>query len=375
MRAILAERILAKVMKWKPKDVAREMPDLLALASYKYDEYQQFSPGMKFIENFALWLNQFETDEERKNAYEFVRKKLIFISEKEMAHLVTISYPDVIKPILIQQVAHNINIPEYDITKIIKSQEFDLLRRESLFLGLSDGAHTDIFRRSNPEISHEQIYQTYEISRERANNMLESLKEDLTEILREEPSKEDNRFRIAFLLDDFSGSGISYLRGDSNTGYNGKIEKFLNEIKDEENPMHLLFNSTGVHICIILYLATTQARKHLETLISEIFGSEKPMCTIQIVHELKDSVKLNAEIENEFIKLLKKYYDPNIENKHYKKGRHNKPFLGFDECSIPLILNHNSPNNSLPILWFEDHRIFRGLFPRVSRHGGKYESI
>ena len=369
MRDILAERILAKVMKWKPKDVAREMPDLLALASNKYDEYQQFSPGMKFIESFALWLNQFETNEERKKAYEFVRDKLIFISEKEMAHLVTISYPDVIKPILIQQVANKINLPEYDITKIVNNKEFDVLRRKSLFLGLSDGAHTDIFRRSNPGISHEQIYQTYEISRERAKDMLETLEEDLNE----EPSKEDNRFRIAFLLDDFSGSGISYLRRDSNTssGYKGKIEKIITGIKDVENPMHLLFNSTDVHICIVLYLATTQARKHLETLISEIFGSEEPMCTIQIVHELKDSVKLNTEKENEFINLLKKYYDPSIETKHYKKGQHNKPFLGFDECSIPLILNHNSPNNSLPILWFEDYRKFRGLFPRVSRHGGK----
>lgn len=372
MRDILAERILAKVMKWKPEDVAREMSDLLALASYKYDEYQQFSPGMKFIESFALWLNQFETDEERKKAYEFVRGKLIFISEKEMAHLVTISYPDVIKPILIQQVANCINIPEYDITKIVKSQEFDVLRRKSLFLGLSDGAHTDIFRRSNPEISHEQIYQTYEISKERENDMLEALKEDLTNILNEEPSDEDNRFRIVFLLDDFSGSGISYLRRDLNTdsGYNGKIEKFINEIKDKNNPMHLLFNSIDVHICIVLYLATTQARQYLNKLISEKSNNEEPTCTIQIVHEIKNSEKINTQNDEEFIELLKKYYDPDIEDKHYKKGIHDKPFFGFDECSIPLILYHNTPNNSFPILWFdEDDHKYRGLFPRVSRHG------
>ncbi|MCD4677122.1 MAG: hypothetical protein K8S18_14175 [Desulfobacula sp.] len=370
MREKLAERILAKVMKWKPKDMAREMPDLLALASYKYDEYQQFSPGMKFIESFALWLHQFETDEERKKAYEYVREKLIFISEKEMAHLVTISYPDVIKPILIQQVANSINMPEYNVTKIVKSQEFDELRRKSLFLGLSDGAHTDIFRRNNSEISHEQIYQVYEISRERAKDMLDNLEEDLTDILKEEPSKEDTRFRIVFLLDDFSGSGISYLRHDSNTdsGYNGKIEKFLTEIQDENNPMHLLFNSTDVHICIVLYLATTQARRYLNKLISEKSNSEGPTCTIQIVHEVKDSEKINTHSDKEFIELLEKYYDPDIEDKHYKKGLHDKPFLGFDECSIPLILYHNTPNNSLPILWFEDRK-YRGLFPRVSRHG------
>jgi len=54
MRDALAERLLANVMKWTPEDVALERPVLQALAALKYDEYQQFSPGMRFVESLAL---------------------------------------------------------------------------------------------------------------------------------------------------------------------------------------------------------------------------------------------------------------------------------------------------------------------------------
>ena len=46
-----------------------------------------FSPGRRFIESLALWLRQFETKEERRLAYDFVRERLIFISNAENAPL------------------------------------------------------------------------------------------------------------------------------------------------------------------------------------------------------------------------------------------------------------------------------------------------
>jgi hypothetical protein len=56
MRDALAERLLGSVMEWSNEDIARQRPILQALASLKYDEYQQFSPGMRFVESLALWL-------------------------------------------------------------------------------------------------------------------------------------------------------------------------------------------------------------------------------------------------------------------------------------------------------------------------------
>lgn len=373
MRDILAERLLAEVMKWTPEDVARERPYLQALAAFKYDEYQQFSPGMRFVESLALWLRQFETDTEREIAYNFVRNRLVFISYAEIAHLISITYPDFIQPFLIQETAARLGMTEFLITKIAKSNEFKVLLRQSLFLGLSDGARIDLFRRSNPEISHEQVWQTYEISKEKAEDMLCELGSDFERLLGKKPTYHEKRFRILFLLDDFSGSGLSYLRKEniaSQLKYKGKIHKVLNSINDSGGVFNRLVDSNDLHICIVLYVATTQGLSHLEKYTSEWLKEQgsSMKCTVLAIQMLPDSIRLHQEKDSQFINLLKKYFDEAIVDRHYCKGRHVKPYLGFDQCALPLVLNHNTPNNSTPLLWFEDNRKYRGLFPRVTRH-------
>ena len=84
MRDRLAEKLLAKVLEWPSDEIAEERPLVQALAAYKYDEYQQYSAGSRFVESLAIWLNQFETNEERRIAYEFLKNHLIFCSSEEM---------------------------------------------------------------------------------------------------------------------------------------------------------------------------------------------------------------------------------------------------------------------------------------------------
>ena len=63
---------------------------------------------------------------------------------------------------------------------------------------------------------------------------------------------------------------------------------------------------------------------------------------------------------------ISKYFDDTVVDEHYKKGKHDLPYLGFNECGLPLVLNHNSPNNSLAILWLPADKKYKGLFPRIS---------
>src|SRR5271157_373026 len=61
MRDQNAQTLLAKVMNWESgDDVSSRVPSLQLLADYKYDHYQRFGPGRRFIESLALWLNQFD---------------------------------------------------------------------------------------------------------------------------------------------------------------------------------------------------------------------------------------------------------------------------------------------------------------------------
>jgi len=210
MRDALAERLLVRVMKWTAEDVAREWPRLQAIATYKYDEYQKYAPGMRFIESFALWLNQFTSDDHKRTAYDFVMNKLIFCSSAEMNHLVSVAYPDHIRPLLLQSTAMDLGIEPWRVGRVAGSLDFKVRQRRCLFLGLSDGARTDQFRRANQEnLSHEQIYQTYEIASDRVDSLRKKLCSDLARLLGEDVPAHLRTCRTIVLLDDFSASGMS----------------------------------------------------------------------------------------------------------------------------------------------------------------------
>lgn len=76
--------------------------------------------------------------------------------------------------------------------------------------------------------------------------------------------------------------------------------------------------------------------------------------------------------EPEFAELVKEYYDNSIETPHINKGGKDARW-GFSECGLPLVLEHNTPNNSIALLWAEtaggdNKRAMRPLFRRRQRH-------
>ncbi len=364
MNENLVGQILAKTMQWNPEDIAKERPDLLFLAAFKYDEYQPFFQGMHFFESLAMWLSQFKNKEERVEAYRFIKHRLIYISDDELEHCIDMSYPDCIKQILIHHVSKEQDIPEWHVNKILESQEFEVAEYRSIFLGLSDGAHIGLFRRSNPNLSNEQILRTHEIQKDRAQKTIDKLKERLNK-LNIELDKKNFTFNNVFLLDDFSASGISYLRRE-NLEFKGKLANFFNIACNKNGDAYSLFDHSDLRVHLILYIATEEACTYLRKIGTELFG--KIPFKVKSVCLLPDSVKVNGERDKEFLKLLEKYFDESIITDSYKKGKHDRPYLGFNECALPLILNHNTPNNSIPLLWFEPKREYKGIFPRVNRH-------
>ena len=74
--------------------------------------------------------------------------------------------------------------------------------------------------------------------------------------------------------------------------------------------------------------------------------------------------------DTELMRMLEKpnyFIKESIMTKSYAVGKSEYPWLGFDECALPVVLSHNTPNNSLPIIW-QEAEMFHGLFPRISRH-------
>ena len=369
MESESADTLLKTIMEWTTDDTTRELANLQALADYGYDDYQQFKPGMRFIESLAGWLDRLPQDK-KKAAFDFIKNRLLFITRSQMEQIVSTAYPDHILPFLINQVSEESikSIPRWNVVEIFQSKAFKILHNQCLFTGLSDGSQIDIFRRSNSKINHEQVSRTHEINGSRAIKIKKKLMERLESFTNENPSP---YFRNVFLLDDFSASGISYLYEDLTEPHNasGKIASFYNSIKDEKDPLSKLVDLEDLHVCLILYVATKDAKKYLKEFGEKLF-SPIPF-SIMVIHTICDDVKYQENENQGFTELIKdkKYGWEDMSNIHTVKGDETNQYLGFDGCALPLILHHNTPNNSLPILHRNDNRTeFKGLFPRISRH-------
>ncbi len=366
MRRELAERLLAKIMEWDTEEKAFERGALEVFATYKYDEYQQFEPGRRFLESLALWLHQFDTLEEKKIAYKFLRTRLVYISESEISHLVNLAFSIVVRPHLILATAGQVSgISPYQVKNLTDTDEYKINLRRTLFLGLTDGARTDRFRRANPQsISNEQIWHAYDISNAKVKELRKKLRRDLD---KQNHCNVDDTFQTVILLDDFTASGKSYLRLTNNGDWTGKIDAMLNLLEDDTGLGSLLATS-GVKIIVILYVASSQATEYIRSMLARR-GFERGEIEFKVVHELEQKTKLSYVEDAGILSLVNNddYWDENIDDEHAAVGSGSFRY-GFDDCHLPVVLSHNTPNNSIFLLWAEESSEVNGLFPRVSRH-------
>jgi hypothetical protein len=367
MKDQLAEQLLAKVMDWKsPEAFVKGGLPLQAMATYKYDEYQQFSPGMRFIESLALWLGQFETPEQRKAALAFVRERLVFVSAAEMNHLVSISYPDHIRPLLLSKAAAESGLSKWHIAKVASSVEFRARERRCLFLGLSDGSHTDVFRRANPHLQNDQVRQSHELTAERVEDLKQELAKDLTKLYERTATDDESVFRSVVLLDDFSGSGVSYIRTKNDGTIAGKVGKFLGALHDPSKPLSRLFTRSDLEVVLVLYMATESAEDMLRRELSARCRVHDQEPHVLIIERFPESHRVVPGTLPDFDLLVESYYDGANESSSTALGGTDLKY-GFAGGALPLILSHNTPNNSIGLLWAEGPKM-RPLFPRITRH-------
>ncbi len=175
MKDRLASDVLAKVMTWGAAEVAAVAPKLQMLASHKYDSYEGYKPGVKFLENLSAWLARFPDLPSRRVALRFVLDQLVFVSRAELDHLIETVYPDIIRPMVMRETAELLGVSPFAVARIAASPLFLERQRKILVLGLSDGARIDRLRRSSPGLSHEQIYLATDLGDETMSDALTSV--------------------------------------------------------------------------------------------------------------------------------------------------------------------------------------------------------
>lgn len=357
---------LAEIMAWETDRARNEFAWLRLMSQMKYDGYQDFLAGARFVESLADWLQQF-SQEDRGTAYEFIRNSLVYVSTAEMNHLVELFYPETVVWRLQQEVARRLGISTWSVWASDESRAlFNRLRRQSLFIELSDGARIDVFRRTNAGlISNEQTVTAPRLNDEKLDELLEDLRKDVND--------PHARFAFVFLIDDFVGSGTTLLRKKDDSSWTGKLFRFWDENKDRFKK----YFEDDWSLCVHHYLATLRAKKTIEERSGEINakrGSDKWFAKIQFSYgaELPEDLPLSKSTHAAFLELANRYYDPAIENRHTRiAGTDAK--LGFGECALPLVLEHNTPNNSVALLWADtsgdnNKHAMRPLFRRRQRH-------
>ncbi len=357
---------LAEIMAWEAGQDRAEFAWLRLMSQMKYDGYQDFLAGARFVESLADWLQQFN-NEERQVAYDFVRNSLLYISTAELNHLVELFYPETVTWRLQQEVASRLQIHPWEVWATPESRQlFDRLKRQTLFIELSDGARIDIFRRANAGlINNEQTVTAPRLNDEKLNELLDDLRADLDD--------NEARFVFVYLIDDFVASGTSLLRKKDDNSWTGKLYRFWD---DNNARLHTYFEDTWC-LCVHHYLASEQGRSAVSSRAEQIrveLSDGKWFQRIEFSYGniLPDVVRLSQEQNASFMELIERYYDDSLENRHSKiAGTDLK--LGYGKCALPLVLEHNTPNNSVALLWADTpgsngRHAMRPLFRRRQRH-------
>lgn len=382
----LALNLIATVMDWDDERATTEYAWLRLMSSMKYDGYSDFRAGVRFLESLVSWLRHFDQTD-REIAYEMVRKRLVYISTAEMQRVIENFVPEIVTPYLRKAVASVMGIKPYEVWATDEgTKAFSDRLRRCLFVGLSDGSRIDVLRRANSgRLSQEQVVPMMNVDLDKWEGLGKDLKEDMND--------DQARFDDVYLVDDFTASGTTFIRFPGGGAPKGKLAKFEKIVQDAREHLGDKFPlAPGYTLHIHHYISTAQARGALEGRIDEAaekltdrsYGdafiteglrlpTDLRLGSIESITGVMTPSKPDDAI---YLRLCDIYYDHELYmrlEKHCKEAGQIDMKYGYANCALPLILEHNTPNNSVPILWAETEgelgRAMSPLFLRRDRHG------
>jgi hypothetical protein len=381
----LALNLVADVMKWDNEVATAEYGWLRLISAMKYDGYSDFRAGARFLESLVSWLRHFD-EADRATAYSFVKERLVYISTLEMQRVIETFIPETVTPYLRKSVARELGIKPYEVWKTSEgANAFKRRLRRCLFVGLSDGSRIDVLRRANAgRLSQEQVVPMMNVDDEKWKSLAGDLKDELGV---------GARFDDVYLLDDFTASGTTFIRFPEGKpkGKLYKFEKIVHDakkrLKAEDFPLadaytlhiHHYVSTRQAHDTLIGRVAEAndrlQPKSFGEALITEgmLLPSDLRVATI---NKETRTVALTRPADGPIVDLCGRYYDDDLfkrPEKHCREAGQTDMKYGYADCSLPLILEHNTPNNAIPLLWAEtDGKLgvpMRALFFRRDRHG------
>lgn len=380
----LALNLIASVMRWDNETATEEYAWLRLMSSMKYDGYSDFRAGVRFLESLVSWLRNFDVAD-RPAAYAFVKTRLVYVSTLEMQRVIETFVPEIVTPYLRRSVAEELGIRPYEVWRTAASaQAFRRRLRRCLFVGLSDGSRIDVLRRVNAgRLSQEQVVPMMNVDDDKWRGLTDDLDGDL------EPGA---RFDDVYLIDDFTASGTTFVRfpGGEPKGKLAKFERIVREARarlDDRFPL-----APGYTLHIHHYVSTTQAHEALLERVAEAHGKfvdrSYGRAIVTEGMRLPSDIKIGAidlatralvatsPRDEAIVDLCGRYYDHDLFTRlerHCREANQTDMRYGYANCALPLVLEHNTPNNSIPLIWADTDGGqgpgMQSLFYRRDRHG------
>lgn len=375
MRFNLAKQFLVQLMGWDEIEATKRFQEMDLMSDIKYDSYDQFMPGIKFVGNFYLWLSQFKNLQERKLMYDFVSKYIIYINSNQVSHLIDLLYNTKVIPLIRSKVVDDFKtrgekVNKYNHCRLDNSPEFKSHKRKTLFIGLSDGSHVDIIRR-NSYLDNDQVLTNYYPD----DNKIENLAKDL-EGCEEVKNDVTKKFESIVLIDDFTASGSSFIRRKADGTFGGKLPTFFQTIEDNQKFKDLFTEGFEIHLYFLI--ATKNSMNHINGLLRDFMQEHQNLkVDVDCIHLLGDDAKFTNHRDQEakdMLAIIENYVNEPALTDAYKESYpagDTRYHLGYKQCALTVVLNHNTPNNSLPIIWqpgrMDENRLYP-LFYRITRH-------
>lgn len=299
----------------------------------------------------AKWLENFKTTEEKTHAL-FLLSNFMYFGNIQIKQLLISLYRDLFKYPVVEKIRlDNNNTTDFSFI----NEKFAESQKNTRFIGLGNGSESGVhllywFRQENK----------LPVNLFPEGSGIFSFDEDGKVSLRE---KEVNHY---VLFDDFCGSGRQAVT------YSDEIVTKIKEI------------DPSIRVSCLMLFATKNGK-------DKVLRKSK-FDYVETVVELDDSFKCfdpnsryfqncPEHIDKEFMKkVCMEYCEPLVRSVWVKEGFQGEKLekmvknttLGFGDCQLLIGFYHNTPNNTLPIIWYDEEE--ETWFPIFKRYNKIYNS-
>lgn len=298
------------------------------------------------------WLDNFEGEEEKLHAL-FLLSKFVYFGSVQMRDLLKSVYRDLFKYRIVKEIREN-NGDTTDL-KIINEQ-FDHKLSKTKFLGVGNpsesGVHLLYFFRQENKLAKSQFIDSHEIFN------------------RSDPSNVklmDPTIREYIFIDDFCGTGSQAI-------------EYSNHIIEE-----ILSIDPTIRTSYLMLFATKEGKSNVikNTKFQYVDAVYEFDDTFQCFSPKSrffkktptgiDSAIAKAMCEKHGKKLIKSII--RMENRgipeHKLDDIAENHKLGFGDCQLLMGFHHNTPDNTLPIIWYDENEIpWNPIFKRYNKKYG-----